>query len=137
MSEKDIVLNPYSPEMRFKEYLWIPMIILAIAGVFLLTTSVYGFFFKEQQPDFIKNFNDSIGNWIYWTFVGGVVFIVAGVWYIVDIYRSRKELLEYLEGDSKAKFVKNLRRIEELAHKLGSKYIEMVEEKKRKWRIKH
>lgn len=123
--------------MRFKEYLWIPMILLVIVGAFLLTTSVYGFFFKEQQPEFIKNFNDSIGNWIYWTFVGGVVFIIAGIWYIVDIYRSRKELLEYLEGDSKAKFVKNLRRIEELAYKLGTKYIEMVEEKKRKWRIKH
>lgn len=122
--------------MKLKEYLWIIAIILACVGCFLLTISIYGLFLKEYQPEPIKKTNEFLGNWIYWTFVLGISLTIGSIWYLIDRYRSRKELLSYLETDSKAKFIKNIKRIEELANKLGKKYKERVEEKKREWDIK-
>lgn len=110
--------------------------VMLIAGMLLLFFSTYYLMFYRQQPDFVKNITEPLGNWNYWVFLLGLVLAAAGAWYIYDTLRKLREFFEYLHSDSKATFRNNLADLMYLAEHLGDRYVEMVEEKKREWKIK-
>ena len=74
--------------------------------------------------------------WNWWLLITGVILIFVGGWYLYDISKKRRKFEEYINSESKKKFKENLRDLEEIAYKLGDRYIERFEEKKREWRIK-
>lgn len=73
--------------------------------------------------------------WVYWYSGIGPALIVGGAWWLYDSIRKIMQLYEYLNVDSKAKFVKNLDEIEYLAWLLPRKYEELVLDKKKQFKM--
>ena len=119
---------------NFKVYFYILLIAL---GLIMTVISVFGFFFTESTPDFIKGAVSAVGNWKYWLIVIGPVLVIADIWYVYVHIRDKKRFLEIIESDSRSKFKKNLKELETLAYTLGKKYQRMLGEKKKMWKIKH
>ena len=115
-------------------------IALFALGVYLTITGGYWvlhaseFIGKNEYFDYLTQW---AGAWNWWFLILGVILLLAGGWYAVDNIRKRRKFEEYIESDSKKKFVQNLRELEEIAYKLGPKYEERLAEKKREWRVKH
>jgi len=118
-----------------REY-FIYISLFGLAGSFIiLLFTFYGLFIPQDSPKFVQAFNNFLGNWIYWVFGLSIIAFFVSLFYTYDILKKRKEFKEYLNSDSKAKFVKKLKDLEILADKLGPRYREMLEEKKREWKV--
>lgn len=88
----------------------------------------------SRLPDFLQDIDTRIGNWIIWVAFVGILLLFSGGWYFGDTIRKRREFNRLIETDSKAKFVRNQDRLEELAYfYLGSEYRKRVEAKKREF----
>ncbi|MGP6294067.1 DUF3198 domain-containing protein [Caldiplasma sukawensis] len=78
----------------------------------------------------------SIGNWQYWvfalSFIGFFVFLYYSYAWIRDDNFFRKNI----NSESKANFIKNLRKLERIARKHGKNYEEMIKERKAYWKIR-
>ncbi|UCE37861.1 MAG: DUF3198 domain-containing protein [Thermoplasmata archaeon] len=110
--------------------------ILFILGIILTILGIFGVFYYDQSPDFLKRTLDYIGNWTYWCILVGPILLIAGGWYFFDNINKRKEFKELLETTSKAKFIRNQDRVEFLAWKLTPEHQNQLAEKKRKFHIK-
>ena len=113
--------------------------ILFVVGWYMSITSGYWVIQRAEMigKDYRMEYLTAwAGNWNYWILGIGVILIFAGGWYLYDIIRKRRKFEEYMETESKKKFKENLRDIEEIAYKLGDRYVERFETKKREWRIK-
>lgn len=111
-------------------------LILFIIGVVVTVLGIFGVFFIDQAPDFIKGTLDSIGAWKYWCVLLGPVLIIAGGWYFFDNLSKRREFKELMDTTSKAKFIRNLDRTEFLAWKLTPEHQKQFTKKKKKFHIK-
>ena len=80
--------------------------------------------------------NDLVGNWAFWLILAGFVLLVPGVYYLYSFRKDLKEFKELMKTDSKAIFIKNQDRIEELAWRLHPKYEKAVIKKKEKLKIR-
>lgn len=87
-------------------------------------------------PDFLKDVDRWIGNWMIYVAVGGPILLFSGGWYFIDTIRKKREFGRLIDIDSKAKFVRNQDRIELLAWLLGSHYHRQVEAKKLEFNLK-
>ena len=76
------------------------------------------------------------GNWSYWVMLLGGAMAIIGTYTILIFLKLLKEFKDLIDTPSKAKFIKNQDRIEELAWKLHPKYEQRVIEKKEKLHIK-
>jgi hypothetical protein len=104
-----------------------------LAMIFVLTAWV----FPTQSPDWIKSINASIGNWMIWVAFLGVLALLGGGYYFVDTVRKEREFDRLVSTTSKETFVKNQKRIEELAYyHLPSAYEKRYLDKRREFRIK-
>lgn len=104
-----------------------------LAMVFVLTAWV----FPTQSPDWIKSIDESIGNWMIWVAFLGVLALLGGGYYFIDTVRKEREFDRLVSTTSKETFVKNQKRIEELAYyHLPSAYEKRYLEKRREFRIK-
>lgn len=78
----------------------------------------------------------SIGNWQYWvfalSFIGFFIFLYYSYSWIKDDNFFRKNI----NNESKANFIKNLRKLERIARKHGKNYEEMIKERKAYWKIR-
>ncbi len=124
---------------KLREFILHISLFLFALGVYWTITGGYwvlhttGFLEKNINLD---NLTAWAGAWNYWFLGLGLILLGVGGWYAFDTIRKRREFEEYMASDSKREFVSNLREIEEIAYKLGEKYQNRLEEKKRKWRIK-
>ncbi len=115
-------------------------IVLFALGWYLSVTGGYwvlqrsGLFGKQHDFEYLTAW---AANWNWWFLTLGIILIFAGGWYAIDTLRKIRKFEEYINSESKKKFVSDLRELEEIAYKLGRKYEERLEEKKRKWRVKH
>lgn len=109
--------------------------VVLILGAFM---SLVGFFglYPSNAPNPISSMLDSIGNWYLWFIIVGPFLIIFGVWYATDYVKKAKEFESLIGTTSKAKFVKNLDRIEELAWFLTYKHQVKVAGKKMEFKIK-
>jgi aspartokinase-like uncharacterized kinase len=111
-------------------------LILFIVGIILTLWGILGVFVYESLSDEVKDFVDSIGDWIYWCILAGPIILIAGGWYFFDNLRKRKEFKELMETTSKAKFIRNMDRAEFLAWKLTMDHQKQLMDKKKEFHIK-
>lgn len=112
-------------------------LILLLLGIPLTIFGVFGVFLPPPDSlNALKGIIDSIGNWKYWCVLLGPVLIIAGGWYFFDNLTKRREFHELMENTSKAKFIRNLDRVEYLAWRLTPKHQSLFIEKKKGFRIK-
>lgn len=90
----------------------------------------------NNLPDLLRNIDLGIGAWMVWLLVIGPVLLLGGGWYFIDTIRKRREFERLIDTDSKAKFVRNQDRIEQLAWILGTSYGKRVQAKKVEFAIK-
>jgi hypothetical protein len=92
---------------------------------------------ESKLPDFLRDIDQRIGNWMIWVAFLGILVLLAGGWYFQDMIRKRREFRRLLTTDSKAKFIQNQKRLEELAYwYLGHEYLRKVEDRKQEFAIK-
>lgn len=84
----------------------------------------------NNLPDLLRNIDLGIGAWMVWLLVIGPILLLGGGWYFIDTIRKRREFERLIDTDSKAKFVRNQDRIEQLAWILGTGYGKRVQTKK-------
>lgn len=90
-----------------------------------------------QTPDWLKNINTSIGNWMIWVAFLGFLALLGGGYYFIDTIRKEREFDRLVTTTSKESFVKNQKRIEELAYyHLPSSYEKRYQAKRKEFRIK-
>lgn len=124
---------------KLREYILHMSLVLFGLGVYLAITGGYwvlydtGFIGKEVN---LENLTKWAGAWNYWFLGLGVILIIVGGWYTFDTLRKRRKFEEYINSESKREFVNNLRELEEITYKLGEKYEKILDEKKKKWRVK-
>jgi len=107
-----------------------------VAGLPLTIISLLSFVYSEGDTGMIQFSYDLVGNWAYWLILPALLFLVVGSYYLYDFYKKLKEFRELFNIESKAKFIKNVDRIEELAWRLHPKYERLVLEKKKKYKIR-
>lgn len=124
---------------KLREYILYMSLVLFALGVYLAITGGYwvlhdtGFIGKEVN---LENLTKWAGAWNYWFLGLGVILIIVGGWYTFDTLRKRRKFEEYINSESKREFVNNLRELEEITYKLGEKYEKILDEKKKKWKVK-
>jgi len=80
--------------------------------------------------------NDLLGNWAFWLVIGGLLLLVPGIYYLAVFIKQLREFKELMKTDSKALFIKNQDKIEELAWRLHPQYERMVIQRKAKLKVK-
>jgi len=107
---------------------------LGVLGMFL---TLGRYLFLVQSPDWLRSVYAGIGEYIFWVGVLGFFALVVGGWYFFDTIRKDREFNRLLATTSKEMFVKNLKRVEQLAYyDLPSAYEKRLDQKKREFRIK-
>ncbi len=119
----------------YHEHFMVWMLITLIIGIIALIIGIFGYR-QDIMPSFASSFIDRVGNWYLWGLLGGPFLIIIGGWYVNDGIKKRKEFKELIESTSKAKFIKNQRRIEELALDLTSAHEELVIQKMQELKIR-
>ena len=106
-------------------------------GILAWILTITNYFIRAQTPDWLVNINDAIGPWMFWVAVIGFFALLGGGYYFIDTIRKEREFDRLVSTNSKEIFVKNQKRIEELAYyHLPSSYERLYLEKKREFRIK-
>ncbi len=91
----------------------------------------------SQSPDWLQAVNNAIGNWMIWVAFLGFLALLGGGYYFIDTIRKEREFDRLVTTTSKEIFVKNQKRIEELAYyHLPSSYEKRYQAKRREFRIK-
>jgi len=119
----------------WREYIIYISIVLLVLGLVFFIFSIYGIFATNMAPNYVLSFNRYVGDWIYWIFVISLAMTIAGLYYTYDSIKKSREFFKYLNSDSKSKFISKLKDLEVLAYKLGPKHEEMLEEKKKEWKV--
>ncbi len=78
----------------------------------------------------------STGNWIYWIFALSFVFALIFAYFVYRYLADVKSFKELSEGSSKQNFVKNLRKLEKVAQRLGPIFQEQLQKSKEKWNVR-
>jgi hypothetical protein len=111
--------------------------LLLILGILLTLLGIIGVFVvDDESPKYLQNIVDSVGAWIYWCVLVGPLVLIAGAWYFFDNISKRREFKDLIDTTSKAKFIRNLDRIEFLAWKLTMNHQKQLMDKKKEFHIK-
>jgi phosphotransferase system glucose/maltose/N-acetylglucosamine-specific IIC component len=110
--------------------------ILILSGLIFILLSTLSLLYSEGDSGVISTANDILGDWAYWVLLLGLAVLIIGIFYIYEFIKLRKEFKELIEIGSKAKFIKNMDRIEELAWRLHPKYEKIVIKRKSELKIK-
>jgi hypothetical protein len=88
-------------------------------------------------PDWLLGVDRAIGNWMIWVGFLGILALLGGGYYFFDTIRKEREFDRLVNTTSKEVFVKNQKRIEELAYyHLPSSYEKRYLQKRKEFRIK-
>ncbi len=88
------------------------------------------------MPQPLTDILDAFGNWIVWFVVVGPLLTLVGGWYFIDTVRKQREFEKLVNVSSKAHFVRNQERLEELSWYLRADYGKRLAERKKRWQIK-
>jgi hypothetical protein len=123
-----------------KNAMLITLIGFIISLIFLILSSL-GMFLGDldfvKNNEFLQNFFDLLGNWIYWLFIIAIMFMIACGWIFGDLVLKLSKFNKLIKTTSKATFVRNQEEIETLAWKLGPKFIDIVDERKHDFKIRN
>ncbi len=106
-------------------------------GILSMILAVTYWLLPTVTPQWLMNINNSIGNWMIWVAFLGFLALLGGGYYFIDTIRKEREFDRLVNTTSKELFVKNQKRIEELAYyHLPSSYEKRYQQKRRDFRIK-
>jgi hypothetical protein len=106
-------------------------------GILSMVLSITYWLLPNQTPDWLKTVNNAIGNWMIWVAFLGFLALLGGGYYFIDTIRKEREFDRLVTTTSKEIFVKNQKRIEELAYyHLPSSYEKRYQAKRKEFRIK-
>ncbi|MCL4329930.1 MAG: DUF3198 domain-containing protein [Candidatus Thermoplasmatota archaeon] len=78
----------------------------------------------------------STGDWIYWIFALSFVFTLVFAYLVYRYIDDVKNFKKLSEGSSKQTFVKNLKKLEKIAFRLGPLFQEQLQKSKEKWNVR-
>ena len=110
--------------------------IIFMVGLVMTIFVILKYGFYTGAPYYLKEILDGIGNWIVWMVVVGPILTMGGGWYFFDGIKKRREFANLIDTDSKAVFLRNLDRIEELAYYLTEKHRQLFYDKKDEFKVK-
>jgi hypothetical protein len=110
--------------------------IIFMIGVILTIFVILRYAFYEGAPYYLKEILDGIGGWIVWMVVVGPILVMGGGWYFFDGIKKRREFANLIDTDSKAVFLRNLDRVEELAYYLTERHRQLYYDKKDEFKVK-
>jgi hypothetical protein len=91
----------------------------------------------RATPPWFYSIDQSINNWMIWVAFLGLLALLGGGYYFIDTIRKEREFDRLVSTTSKEVFVKNQKRIEELAYyHLPSSYEKRYLQKRKEFRIK-
>ncbi len=106
-------------------------------GILSMILSFTYWVIPSQTPDWLQAVNTAIGNWMIWVAFLGFLALLGGGYYFIDTIRKEREFERLVTTTSKELFVKNQKRIEELAYyHLPSSYEKRYRAKRQEFRIK-
>jgi uncharacterized protein DUF3198 len=106
-------------------------------GILSMVFTITYWLLPGVTPSWLLNIDTAIGNWMIWVAFLGFLALVGGGYYFVDTIRKEREFDHLVNTTSKEIFVKNQKRIEELAYyHLPSAYEKRYQQKRRDFRIK-
>ena len=111
--------------------------LLVLVGGILSMIGIVGLIYQDA-PEVLQIITDPFyNNNVYlWFVVAGPLLLIAAIYYFMKEIKMRKEFDELMDTNSKAKFVRNMDRVEYLAWKLPERYEIELYEKKKRLRIK-
>jgi phosphotransferase system glucose/maltose/N-acetylglucosamine-specific IIC component len=77
-----------------------------------------------------------LGNWNYWIFTISLVLVLIFAYYTYVWIKEDKKFITMTSSESKQTFVKNLKSLEKIARKHGSRFQSMLNEAKEKWKVR-
>ena len=110
--------------------------IVLMVGILLTFFVILEYGFGDVLPGYLREILDGIGSWIVWMTVVGPILLIGGGWYFFDGLNKRREFGKLIDTDSKAVFVRNMDRLEELAYYLTERHRETFYEKRDGFKIK-
>lgn len=106
-------------------------------GILSMILSITAWVVPNQTPDWLRSVNNAIGEWMIWVAFLGFLALLGGGYYFIDTIRKEREFDRLVTTTSKELFVKNQKRIEELAYyHLPSSYEKRYQAKRKEFRIK-
>ncbi len=97
----------------------------------------FTYWIPNYTPQWLMNINNAIGNWMIWVAFLGFLALIGGGYYFIDTIRKEREFYRLVNTTSKEIFVKNQKRIEELAYyHLPASYEKRYQQKRKEFRIK-
>jgi hypothetical protein len=106
-------------------------------GILSMVLSITYWLIPSQTPDWLQAVDRAIGNWMIWVAFLGFLALLGGGYYFIDTIRKEREFDRLVTTTSKEIFVKNQKRIEELAYyHLPSSYEKRYQAKRKEFRIK-
>ncbi len=106
-------------------------------GILSMVFAITAWLLRGVTPEWLLNIDDGIGPWMIWVAFLGFLALLAGGYYFIDTIRKEREFDRLVNTNSKEVFVKNQKRIEELAYyHLPSAYEKRYQQKRRDFRIK-
>ena len=106
-------------------------------GILSMVLMVTYWIVPGSTPDWLLNIDKAIDNWMIWVAFLGFLALLAGGYYFIDTIRKEREFDRLVNTTSKEIFVKNQKRIEELAYyHLPSAYEKRYLQKRKEFRIK-
>jgi len=106
-------------------------------GILSMVLTITYWLIPGVTPQWLMNIDTSIGNWMIWVAFLGFLALLGGGYYFIDTIRKEREFDRLVNTTSKEIFVKNQKRIEELAYyHLPSSYEKRYQQKRKDFRIK-
>ena len=129
-------MNPKAVKQFLVDYTLPLSAIGTIAGGILTFIGVAGVFFEDKSWVKDSPFFKQLGYFDLWALIIGVLFLLIAVFYLYDNLRARKKFKELTATDSKSKILRNFEEIDELAYKLGTPFVIVWKDIKRKHKIR-
>lgn len=112
-----------------REYIFALSILTIATGVILVSMGIIGIWFSNLNLGAFIDTIHTIGGYIAYVFVAGIIVLGIGIWYLYDFLRKRKRFLKEIDTSKRSEFIKKHIEMGELAKTLPSKYKKMFEEK--------
>jgi len=113
------------------------------ASIVLLVPSVIIFYLSLGQQvwhnimtkDMVDYATNTFGNWSIIFLMITPITILIGAYYLIDTIKAKKYFKENIDINSKVMFRRNLEELEKAATKLPDRYWDLLEEKKKKFKL--
>ncbi len=78
----------------------------------------------------------SLGTWNYWIFTVSMLSLLIFLYMFMKVLSDTRKFNRIVSGSSKQTFIKNVRELETLAHRLGPVFSQRLKEAKDRWNYK-